>query len=1055
VTGGSVRWVLPGVVVFAAAVAAVLLGSRGRDAQATGCPCSLRAVGDAFSGGPSATSAATEVGMTFHADVDGVVTGVRFLKARRNTGPHVASLWTTTGGRLASATARQETSSGWQVVEFGAPVPVEAGRTYVASYHTTTGRYMRAAGGFGSGLHRPPLRAGSGLLRRSDEPAFPGRSRATTDDYGVDVVFQPGAGGPPRPAGGPVLVVGSAGSHAASYYLEILRTEGITQFATADLEQLSPALLARHDVVLLRAPRVSAAQAATLENWVAGGGNLVVFRPPASLAHLLGIAPSGVPVREGYLRADTRSAPGAGITDRPLRLHGTAGGYRLAGATAVAGVSATPSGPTIAPGVTLRSVGRRGGQAAAFTYDLATSVIRTRQGNPAWAGQNRDGDLLTRANDLLGGNAVGRSAPWSGDLEVPAADEQQRLLVNLLQHLTLDGRPLPRFWYLPDGHRAAVVLTGDDHGHGGTAARFDFLAARSRPGCDLARWQCLRGTSYVYADTPISDDAAAAYQADGFEVALHVAAGCRDWTVASLAGSFRRELDDWRRKYRSIAGPVSNRTHCTTWSDWASQPRVERANGIRLDTTYYFYPAAWAQDRPALFTGSGLPMRFADVDGAVLDVYQAPTQVTDESGQSQPFTIDTLLDRATAPDGDPAVITANFHTDRAASAGAEAVVASAVAHGVPVISARQLLDWLDARNAASFRGTTWLDDTTLELGIDVPRRAPGLRAMLPIRPGTAVSGISRGGTLLPFTTEVVDGVTYAVFAARPGTHRVTFRAISRSSTGRAATAAQSTITTPRSTVTESTVRDFARGTAGGGTVISHVGDGELALAPVRHRRALGPPSSLRVAASLQRPGDRVGLASGDGRSALTFEALRSPAGPVVVGVRVRSGDDRWSTRLRGSWAGGSHVFQIDYGDGYAAFSIDGALLVQSPLTVGGRLAPVVTGAADRTPRWLERSPYAAAGRYTSGVLDAGASGRWVDAAWRADLPQGSALAISVRTGPTPRPGPRWSEWDQLPAADARVDGRGRYLQYRVRLGTESENRSRTPRLLSITFASQP
>ena len=41
---------------------------------------------------------------------------------------------------------------------------------------------------------------------------------------------------------------------------------------------------------------------------------------------------------------------------------------------------------TTNPAVTLRSVGSNGGQAAAFTYDLARSVVYTRQGNPAWAG---------------------------------------------------------------------------------------------------------------------------------------------------------------------------------------------------------------------------------------------------------------------------------------------------------------------------------------------------------------------------------------------------------------------------------------------------------------------------------------------------------------------------------------------------------------------------------------------------------------------------------------------------------------------------------------------
>ena len=57
---------------------------------------------------------------------------------------------------------------------------------------------------------------------------------------------------------------------------------------------------------------------------------------------------------------------------------------------------------TSAPAVTLRSVGTAGGQAAAFTYDLARSVIGTRQGNVAWAGQERDGQPeAIRSDDLF------------------------------------------------------------------------------------------------------------------------------------------------------------------------------------------------------------------------------------------------------------------------------------------------------------------------------------------------------------------------------------------------------------------------------------------------------------------------------------------------------------------------------------------------------------------------------------------------------------------------------------------------------------------------------
>ncbi len=42
---------------------------------------------------------------------------------------------------LATATFVNETTSGWQQVNFSTPVPVTANTVYVASYHTTTGHY--------------------------------------------------------------------------------------------------------------------------------------------------------------------------------------------------------------------------------------------------------------------------------------------------------------------------------------------------------------------------------------------------------------------------------------------------------------------------------------------------------------------------------------------------------------------------------------------------------------------------------------------------------------------------------------------------------------------------------------------------------------------------------------------------------------------------------------------------------------------------------------------------------------------------------------------------
>ncbi len=151
------------------------------------------------------------------------------------------------------------------------------------------------------------------------------------------------------------------------------------------------------------------------------------------------------------------------------------------------------------------------------------------------------------------------------------------------------------------------------------------------------------------------------------------------------------------------------------WTDWVGEATAERAQGVRLDTNYYYFPGSWAFDHPGLFTGSGFPMRFADTNGTLIDVYQAATQLTDEweSGYETtaiPAHIKTLIDGALGPDGYYGVFTANMHTDVSNHAGANAIVAQAVARGVPVVSAAQMLDWLDGRNSSSFQGVSFANE---------------------------------------------------------------------------------------------------------------------------------------------------------------------------------------------------------------------------------------------------------------------------------------------------------------------------------------------------------
>lgn len=588
----------------------------------------------------------------------------------------------------------------------------------------------------------------------------------TVTDFGVD-------SGP----GGPVLVISGNANPFTRYVGEILLAEGLNHYAIREIGAVTATTLAGYDVAILGETSLTSAQVTMLSDWVNAGGNLIALRPDAQLAGLLGLTPASGSLAEGYLLVNTASAPGQGIVNETIQFHGTADHYNLNGATAVATLYSNATTATSHPAVTLRSVGSAGGQAAAFTYDLARSVVYTRQGNPAWAGQERDGTAPRRSNDLFFGNASGDPQTDWIDLNkvaIPQADEQQRLLANLILAMNADRRPLPRFWYFPRGEKAVVVMTGDDHANNGTYGRFQAYQTASPVGCSVADWECVRGTSYIYPNTPLAALDAEAFEADGFEIAVHVNTSCADWNATTLQNFFATQLADFAAKYTTLDAPATNRTHCIAWSDWATQAKVSQQNGIRLDTNYYYWPGSWLLDRPGYMTGSGLPMRFADLDGTGIDVYQAATQMTDESGQTYSTNINTLLDNAIGTKGYYGVITANMHTDSSSHSGSDAIVSSALSRSVPVVTARQMLTWLDGRNGSKFGAITW-SGNTLSFTVTAAAGANGLRGLIPATTSAGtLASLTVGGNPVTFTTEIIKGITYAVFPAASGSYVATY-----------------------------------------------------------------------------------------------------------------------------------------------------------------------------------------------------------------------------------------------------------------------------------------
>jgi uncharacterized protein DUF4082 len=792
----NIRGILAGAL-FLLGVGGVVVANQmaSVSAQAANCPCSIWAATDTPSNAAVNSSTGVEVGVKFRADTSGYVTGVRFYKGAGNTGTHTGSLWKADGTKLATGTFTGETASGWQTLTFSQPVPVTPNAIYVASYFAPNGHYAYDTNYFNTQPHTSgPLTAlqngtsgGNGVYSYTGTSTFP-KSTYSGTNYWVDVTFNTSLSAPSSP----VLVVTNRDYQFSNYYPEILKNEGYNSFDTAAQEDLSATLLAQYGTVVLGEMPLTAGQVTWLTDWVTNGGNLIAMRPDAQLASLLGIQKESGTIANQYLKFDTTKQPGTGLVNQTIQFHGTADKYALSGAESLAELYLSATTASGKPAVTIKSVGSNGGQAAAFTYDLAKSVVYTRQGNPAWAGQNRETvDGITRSDDLFFGNAAGDSQPDWVDMNkvaIPQADEQQRLFTKLLASMQADKMPMPHLWYLPNGMNATVVMTADDHALADAGAqvrnRFERYRQQSNPGCNVALWECIRSSGYFYLNSPMNGTQAQTYHDLGFDLGVHLlvngsslvngvpsSSACGEYNASTIQTYVSQQLAAFNARYPYIP-LVSNRTHCISWNDWVSQAKAEANGGIRMDTNYYYWPGDWVQNRPGMMNGGGFPMRFADTNGSLVDTYQAMTNMQDEgpTPQTYPYTIDTLLDNALGPNGYYGVFTANMHSDFTPDKS-DAIVNSAKSRGVPVVSARQMLNWIDGRNDTKMTGLTW-NGSTLNFNVAVASGAQNLlRGMLPWKQGDkTMQSLRQNGQTVNFEKVTIKGVDYAFFAPVSGAY---------------------------------------------------------------------------------------------------------------------------------------------------------------------------------------------------------------------------------------------------------------------------------------------
>jgi hypothetical protein len=416
----------------------------------------------------------------------------------------------------------------------------------------------------------------------------------------------------------PILVIWDSQTSArlSGYITEIFHVEGYNWYTVHDLASasLTADQLARFPIAMLAHVDISAETESVLLNYVDQGGALIAMRPPESLASALGLHPFNRDIADRYIALNKLCALNDGVDLPPLQFHGRAELYLWHGEPAhvLAYFAASPEFVTKHPAIT---VGTRGqGAWAVFAYDLAESTVLLHQGlaDQASTGSNPDpdGDRSFKPNDLF----VGYLDPALCYL--PQADLQQDMLVRVLEWTAELAQPLPRLWYFPEAAHAVAFINGD----GDSMALSDLVQTIAT----ADRFQVPYTTYLKMDDHPKVEPAfETALRQQGHDFGQHAFAGLTP-SLDEMRNTLRAEMDAFRTRYGHES--VTYRGHSVIWVGWTEMAKYLRENEVRLDTNF----AAARYHHAGYVNGSGLPVKFMDEDGRLIDLYEQTTMSTDD-----------------------------------------------------------------------------------------------------------------------------------------------------------------------------------------------------------------------------------------------------------------------------------------------------------------------------------------------------------------------------------------------------------------------------------------
>jgi hypothetical protein len=579
--------------------------------------------------------------------------------------------------------------------------------------------------------------------------------------------------------GAPVLLVTARGErHPLDEYLaEVLLIEGYACFehvqeagpGCAREDTRAHATPAAYPLVIVGAGAAETMDVGKVEEYLRGGGRMIVMRPPREWAPLLGLKVGGplyMRTHDAYIRVNDEHPWLQGWPDRDLQCPGEMHVYGAEGAEILAWLAGQLGEPSVFPVVALHRVGD--GAVVTFTYDLADTLVLFQQGRPenASTGANPDANWDGKfcPDDALEGLRDYRLR------HIPQADLHRDLLVRAIAGLMADVMPLPRLWHFPDAAPALLFVDGD----GDSMDWADMEAAVA-----IADEEGYPYTVYLQ-DAQIESfdrEAVLALRERGYEFGVHPWTGpqptLEEWE-AEIAGIVQR----FQNKFG--LAPTSLRAHSCIFPGWDENPRILRRHGLRLDTSvcpgYRF--------RDGYPNGSALPLRFVDRRGEMLDCWEQST-VQAEDGALTPKVLLPPLTReqglARAEELMARLVThyhgvfhPYFHPISIGPRGVQVaewfrgVLRAARRHGLRGVNATEWLAFNDARMGVRLQGVRW-DGNELRFVVRSKAEMEGVTVLLPQWGGKraeAEEAAIEGGRWRAVVMDLAEGETEVVVRYR-------------------------------------------------------------------------------------------------------------------------------------------------------------------------------------------------------------------------------------------------------------------------------------------------